>query len=52
MCLQLRQSLDALMNQMKELPARLRQYASYEHVKRALQNYSKVSCPSSTLLCN
>jgi dynein heavy chain 1 len=38
----IRQSLDALSNQMKELPARLRQYASFEHVKRQLQNYIKV----------
>ena len=27
---------------MKELPARLRAYASYEHVKRLLQGYAKV----------
>ena len=38
----LRQGLDTLVNQMKEMPARLRQYASYEHVKRLLMNYSKV----------
>ena len=38
----LRQALDALLNQLKELPARLRQYASYEYVKRILQGYAKV----------
>jgi dynein heavy chain 1 len=38
----LRQSLDGLLNNLKELPARLRQYASYEYVKRALQGYAKV----------
>ncbi|CAH8501365.1 unnamed protein product [Schistosoma guineensis] len=37
----LRQQLDALAGQLKELPARLRQYSSYEHVKRTLQNYAK-----------
>uniref|UniRef100_A0A0L8I729 Dynein heavy chain, cytosolic n=1 Tax=Octopus bimaculoides TaxID=37653 RepID=A0A0L8I729_OCTBM len=39
----LRQSLDGLLNQLKELPARLRAYASYEHVKKLLQNYAKVN---------
>ncbi|XP_064623935.1 cytoplasmic dynein 1 heavy chain 1-like isoform X3 [Lineus longissimus] len=39
----LRQSLDTLLNNLKELPARLRQYASYEYVKRALQGYAKVN---------
>ena len=39
----LRQNLDALLAQLKELPARLRQYASYEYVKRQLQGYAKVS---------
>ncbi|VDP20010.1 unnamed protein product [Schistosoma margrebowiei] len=37
----LRQQLDTLAGQLKELPARLRQYSSYEHVKRTLQNYAK-----------
>ena len=41
--LQLRQSLDGLSSQLSELPARLRQYASYEYVKRCLQTYSKVN---------
>lgn len=39
----LRQQLDTLTSQLKELPARLRQYSSYEYVKRLLQGYSKVS---------
>ncbi|XP_022096690.1 cytoplasmic dynein 1 heavy chain 1-like isoform X2 [Acanthaster planci] len=39
----LRQSLDALMTQLKSLPARLRQYASYEHVQRVLKGYAKVN---------
>ena len=39
----LRQSIDALQNQMKELPGRLRQYSSYDYVKKTLQGYAKVS---------
>ncbi|XP_018494643.2 dynein heavy chain, cytoplasmic [Galendromus occidentalis] len=39
----LRQSLDGLLNQLKELPARLRQYASYDYVKRMIQAYTKVN---------
>lgn len=39
----LRQQLDAMSTQLKELPARLRQYASYEYVKKMLQNYTKVN---------
>ncbi|XP_074643936.1 cytoplasmic dynein 1 heavy chain 1-like isoform X2 [Tubulanus polymorphus] len=39
----LRQSIDTLLSQLKELPARLRQYASYEHVKKTLQNYNKMN---------
>ena len=38
----LRQNIDGLLSQLKELPARLRQYASYEYVKRTLQGYAKV----------
>lgn len=38
-----RSSLDGLLNQLKEMPARLRQYASYEYVKKCLQNYTKVN---------
>jgi dynein heavy chain 1 len=38
----LRQQLDTLMAQLKELPARLRQYSSYEYVKKLLQSYAKV----------
>ena len=40
---QLRQSIDALLNQMKELPARLRAYSSFEYVKKQLQQYAKVN---------
>jgi len=39
----LRQQLDSLTNQLKELPARFRQYSSYEYVKKLLQSYVKVS---------
>ncbi|XP_054277851.1 dynein heavy chain, cytoplasmic-like isoform X3 [Macrosteles quadrilineatus] len=39
----LRQQLDTLTQQLKELPARLRQYSSYEYVKKMLQGYSKVN---------
>ncbi|CAN7982336.1 unnamed protein product [Ixodes hexagonus] len=39
----LRQQLDSLLNQLKELPARLRQYASYEYVKKVLMSYTKVN---------
>lgn len=39
----LRQHLDTLMAQLKELPARLRQYSSYEYVKKLLQGYTKVN---------
>ncbi|XP_054005626.1 dynein heavy chain, cytoplasmic isoform X1 [Hylaeus anthracinus] len=39
----LRQQLDTMMAQLKELPARLRQYSSYEYVKKMLQSYTKVN---------
>ncbi|KAG1662035.1 Dynein heavy chain, cytoplasmic [Nymphon striatum] len=39
----LRQQLDTLTSQLKELPARLRQYASYEYVKKTLQSFTKVN---------
>ncbi|KAF4518251.1 hypothetical protein B566_EDAN010397 [Ephemera danica] len=39
----LRQQLDTLMAQLKELPARLRQYSSYEYVKKMIQGYTKVN---------
>lgn len=39
----LRQQLDALLTQLKDLPARLRQYASYEYVRKMLQGYVKVN---------
>lgn len=37
----LRQQLDSLLNQLKEMPARMRQYDSYDYVKRVLQSYTK-----------
>ena len=40
--LQLRGSLDALLNQLKNFPARLKQYSSYEHVQKLLKGYMKV----------
>ncbi|XP_005182290.1 dynein heavy chain, cytoplasmic isoform X3 [Musca domestica] len=39
----LRQQLEALMSQLKELPARLRMYESYEYVKKLIQSYIKVN---------
>ena len=39
----IRQQIDGLLGQLKELPAKLRQYSSYEHVKRLLQGFAKVS---------
>ncbi|XP_061071720.1 cytoplasmic dynein 1 heavy chain 1 isoform X1 [Conger conger] len=39
----LRQSLDGLLNQLKNFPARLRQYASYEFVQRLLKGYMKIN---------
>ncbi|KAH0500472.1 Cytoplasmic dynein 1 heavy chain 1 [Microtus ochrogaster] len=39
---QLRQNLDGLLNQLKNFPARLRQYASYEFVQRLLKGYMKI----------
>jgi dynein heavy chain 1 len=39
----LRLQLDTMLSQLKELPARLRQYSSYEFVRKMLQNYTKVN---------
>ncbi|XP_029769164.1 cytoplasmic dynein 1 heavy chain 1-like, partial [Terrapene carolina triunguis] len=39
----LRQNLDGLLNQLKNFPARLRQYASYEYVLRLLKGYMKIN---------
>lgn len=38
-----RQQLDSLLTQLKEMPSRLRQYASYEFVKRTLTSLTKVN---------
>ena len=39
----LRTVLDGLLSQMKEMPARLRQYDSFNHVKKLLQDYLKAN---------
>ena len=39
----LRQQIDGLLGQLKDLPARLRQYASYEYVKKLIQSFQKVN---------
>ncbi|RMX44013.1 hypothetical protein pdam_00012965 [Pocillopora damicornis] len=39
----LRQSLDALLNDMKNLPARLKQYSSFEYVQKTIKTYLKVN---------
>ena len=39
----LRQSLEELVQQLSNLPQRLRQYDSYQHVKNVLQQYIKVN---------
>ncbi|OXA50597.1 Dynein heavy chain, cytoplasmic [Folsomia candida] len=39
----IRGQIDALLTQLKDLPAKLRQYASYEHVKKLIQGYAKVN---------
>lgn len=39
----LRQQLETMMSQLKELPARLRMYESYEYVKKLIQSYMKVN---------
>ncbi|TRY63473.1 hypothetical protein TCAL_02090 [Tigriopus californicus] len=39
----LRQQLDALLTQLRDMPARLRQYSGYEYVRKQLQTYAKVN---------
>jgi dynein heavy chain 1, cytosolic len=39
----LRTVLDGLLNQMKDMPSRLRQYDSYNHVKKLIQDYLKTN---------
>jgi dynein heavy chain 1 len=39
----LRTILDGLLSQMKDMPNRLRQYESYNHVKRVIQDYLKAN---------
>lgn len=38
----IRQSLDNLLLQLKNLPTKLRQYAAYDHLQRVLKGYTKV----------
>lgn len=38
-----RQTLDTLLSQLKEMPSRMRQYASYDFVKQLLQSLTKVN---------
>ncbi|KRY59545.1 Dynein heavy chain, cytoplasmic [Trichinella britovi] len=38
----LRQNVDSLLNQMKEMPANYRNYDAYDHLKRVLQGYAKI----------
>lgn len=38
----LRQQIDGLLNNLKDLPANYRNYDSYEYAKRLLQGYAKV----------
>ena len=38
-----RQQIDLLLTQLKDLPTRLRKYASYEFVKKLIQSYQKVN---------
>lgn len=40
---QLRQQIDTLLGQLKELPANYRNYDSYDYVKKLLQGYAKVN---------
>ncbi len=39
----IRQSLDALVQQLRGFPSRLKQYASFEYVQATLKGYTKVS---------
>ena len=39
----IRQALDNLLQQLKNLPTKLRQYAAYDHLQRVLKGHTKVS---------
>ncbi|KAI8505359.1 Cytoplasmic dynein 1 heavy chain 1 [Branchiostoma belcheri] len=41
--LSLRQSLDNLQTQLKNMPSRLRQYSSYDYVSRVVKSYQKIN---------
>lgn len=40
---QLRQFLDTVATQLKNLPSRMRQYAAYEHLQKAIKGHQKVT---------
>uniref|UniRef100_A0A5K3FEA9 Dynein heavy chain, cytoplasmic n=2 Tax=Mesocestoides corti TaxID=53468 RepID=A0A5K3FEA9_MESCO len=39
----IRQQIDEMVRRLKEVPARLRHYAAYEHIKHTVQNFAKVN---------
>lgn len=39
----LRQGLDSFAEMLKKFPARLRQYAAYEHISQSIKSFIKVS---------
>ena len=39
----IRQQIDEMVRRLKEVPARLRHYAAYEHIRRTVQNFAKVN---------
>ena len=41
--LQLRQFLDGVATQLKNLPSRMRQYAAYEYLQKVIKSHQKVS---------
>ncbi|VDN96525.1 unnamed protein product [Rodentolepis nana] len=39
----IRQQIDEMVRRLKEVPARLRHYAAYEHIRKTVQNFAKVN---------
>ncbi|EUB63753.1 Cytoplasmic dynein 1 heavy chain [Echinococcus granulosus] len=39
----IRQQIDEMVRRLKEVPARLRHYAAYEHIRHTVQNFAKVN---------
>lgn len=39
----IRQQIDEMVRRLKEVPARLRHYAAYEHIRRTVQSFAKVN---------